>query len=88
MEEIVAGLWRWTAAHPAWKAGAEPDTPEDWGQYVGSVLYEDHDAAVFIDPLVPSDEERFWSWADERVAGRSAVALSLGTGSSVRPAVG
>ena len=76
MEEIVPGLWRWTAPHPAWAPGAEPDSPEDWEQYVGSVLYEDRDAAVFIDPLVPGDEDQFWSWADDRVAGRSVMVLT------------
>ncbi len=76
MEEIVAGLWRWTTPHPAWAAGAEPDSPDDWGECVGSVLYLADDAAVFIDPLVPGDEDRFWSWADERVAGRDVVVLT------------
>jgi hypothetical protein len=31
---------------------------------------------VFIDPLVPGGEERFWSWADDRVAGRSVTVLT------------
>jgi hypothetical protein len=76
MEELVPGLWRWTAPHPAWAPSAEPDSPDDWDQYVGSVLYEGPDAAVFIDPLVPGDQDRFWSWADERVAGRRVVVLT------------
>jgi hypothetical protein len=76
MDEIAPGLWRWTAPHPAWAPGAEPESPGDWGQYVGSVLYEDRDAAVFIDPLVPANGDRFWSWADERVAGRDVVVLT------------
>lgn len=74
--EIAPGLWRWTAPHPAWRPGAEPGSPDDWDEDVGSVLYEGRDAAVFIDPLLPRDEERFWSWADERVAGRDAVVLT------------
>jgi hypothetical protein len=76
MDEIAPGLWRWTAPHPAWRPGAEPDSPGDWDRYVGSVLYEGRDAAVFIDPLVPRDEHQFWGWADERVAGRSVVVLT------------
>jgi hypothetical protein len=59
-----------------WAPGAEPDSPDDWDQYVGSVLYECGDTTVFIDPLVPADEDRFWRWADERVAGRRAVVLT------------
>lgn len=76
MEEIASGLWRWTGPHPAWEPGAEPDSPDDWDQNVGSVLYEDRDAVVFIDPLVPADTDRFWSWADERVGSRGVVALT------------
>lgn len=76
MDEIAARLWRWTGPHPAWRPGAAPDSPDDWDEYVGSVLYVGPDAAVFIDPLVPSDEDRFWRWADERVAGRSVFVLT------------
>jgi hypothetical protein len=76
MEQIAPGLWRWTAPHPEWVPGAERDSPDDWDQYVGSVLYEHVDAAVFIDPLVPVDEERFWSWADEHAVGRGVVVLT------------
>jgi hypothetical protein len=76
MEEITPGLWRWTAPHPAWAPGAEPDSPDDWDQCVGSVFYEDRDVAVFIDPLLPPDEDQFWRWADQRVAGRRAVVLT------------
>jgi hypothetical protein len=76
MEEIAPGLWRWTAPHPEWAPGAERDSPDDWDQYVGSVFYEDRDAAVFIDPLLPGDQDEFWRWADERVAGRSSVVLT------------
>ena len=76
MREIAPGLWRWTAPHPAWRPGAERDSPGDWDESVGSVLYLGRDAAVFIDPLLPHDEEQFWRWADERVAGRGVVVLT------------
>jgi hypothetical protein len=76
VDEIASGLWRWTAAHPDWVPNAEPDSPDDWGQLVGCVLYESPDAAVFIDPLVPADDEAFWNWADERVAGRRVLVLT------------
>ncbi len=76
MEEIVPGLWRWTAPHPAWEPGAQPDSTGDWDQNVSSVLYEDRGVVVFIDPLVPADPNRFWRWADERVAGRGVVVLT------------
>lgn len=76
MREIAPGLWRWTAPHPAWRPGAERDSPDDWDESVGSVLYLGRDTAVFIDPLVPRDEEQFWSWADERVSERNVAVLT------------
>jgi hypothetical protein len=69
--EIAPGLWRWTAPHPAWEAGAEPESPGDWPQAVGSVLYESRDGGVvLVDPQLPPDAERFWAWSDERVRDR------------------
>jgi len=72
VERIAQGLWRWTARHPDWS----PD--EDWPENVGCVYYEDADAVVLIDPLVPTDEPaRFWDALDRDVerAGRPVVAL-------------
>jgi hypothetical protein len=80
VKQIAPGLWRWTAPHPAWVPDAQPDSPDDWGQMVGCVLYQAPVASAFIDPLVPTDEEPFWHWADELVAGRPVVVLT-----SLRP---
>lgn len=74
--ELAPGLWRWTAPHPDWEADAEPDSPADWERDVGCVLYETPAAAVFVDPLVPEDADAFWSWSDERVAGRPVRVLT------------
>jgi len=69
--EIAPGLWRWTAPHPEWEAGAEPESPADWPEEVGSVLFESRDGVVvLVDPQLPSDPAPFWRWADERVGGR------------------
>jgi hypothetical protein len=70
MEEIVPGLWRWTGPHPAWRPGAEPESPNDWDELVGCVLYECGDAVVFVDPLIPPDAASFWEWADQQVGRR------------------
>jgi glyoxylase-like metal-dependent hydrolase (beta-lactamase superfamily II) len=72
VQELRAGLWRWTAPHPDW----EPD--EDWERDVGCVYYEAADAVVLIDPLVPAgEEERFWQALDRDVerAGRPVAVL-------------
>jgi hypothetical protein len=76
MDELACGLWRWTAPHPEWVAGAEPDSPDDWGQMVGCLLYQGPDTCVFIDPLLPPDPEAFWRWADQQVGGRTVSVLT------------
>ena len=75
--EIVPGLLRWTAPHPDWTPGAPPDTPEDWGEWVGSVLYELPEVSVLIDPLLPREgRERFLDWLDARLAERVVSILT------------
>jgi hypothetical protein len=73
VNEVVPGLLRWTAPHPAWRAGAAPESPDDWPEEVGCVLHLTEPAAVFIDPLVTDD---LWPALDERVAGRPVVVLT------------
>lgn len=74
--EIAPWLWRWTAPHPDWIAGAAAESPDDWGQLVGSVLYVGDGAAVFVDPLLPTDADHFWAWADQRVGDARAYVLT------------
>jgi hypothetical protein len=74
---LAHGLWRWTAPHPAWVADAEPDSPGDWEQMVGSVLYELEQVAVLIDPLLPSsNRDGFRAWLDDHVGGRPVSILT------------
>jgi hypothetical protein len=75
-DRIAPGLWRWTAPHPDWVAGGAADSPEDWEELVGCVLYVHDGAAVFIDPLLPADTDRFWAGADERVRGARVFVLT------------
>ncbi|HEX2087931.1 MAG TPA: hypothetical protein VHF89_19750 [Solirubrobacteraceae bacterium] len=56
MQEIMPGLWRWTAKHPAWRPAAEPDSADDWPEDVGSVAYDAPRALVLVDPLVPRED--------------------------------
>jgi len=71
MREVAPGTWRWTAAHPAWEPDPEPESPGDWPEEVGCVLYEAPDGPVLIDPLVAD-----WAALDERVAGRPVTVLT------------
>ena len=75
--EIAPGLLRWTAPHPDWNPDAEPGSAQDWGQEVGSVLYELADVAVLFDPLLPSEgRDDFLRWLDGRIAGRRVSILT------------
>jgi hypothetical protein len=75
--EIAPGLWRWTAPHPAWEPDAEPESPADWPQDVGSVLLEsDEGVVVLVDPQLPPDERSFWAWADGVVAEQPVLVVT------------
>ena len=75
--EIVPGLLRWTAPHPAWNARAAPGSSDDWDEQVGSVLYELPDAVALIDPLLPSEDRAgFLDWLDERIGSRPVSILT------------
>lgn len=79
-DEIRPGLWRWTAPHPEWRDGAEPESPADWPPDVGCVAAETADALVVVDPLVADgDQSEFWGWMDglARRAGRVAVVTTI-----------
>ena len=56
MQELLPGLWRWTARHPAWRAGGAPGSADDWPEEVGSVAYDADRALVLVDPLVPEED--------------------------------
>lgn len=73
LRQLGAGLYRWTAAHPDWRPGAEPDTAADWPELVGSVAYDTGAAVALIDPLVP---EELWPRLDALVAGRPVHVLT------------
>jgi hypothetical protein len=74
VEELAPGLHRWTARHPAWEPGAEPESPADWPPDVGCIAYETPDALVLIDPLVED-----WAALDALVARRGKPVVVLTT---------
>ena len=79
LQEIRRGLLRWTARHPDAEAEPEPESPADWPPDVGSVAYEASDAFVLVDPLVPPENEAFWTSLDERVRGHGHRVVALTT---------
>ena len=52
MQEIVEGIYRWTAPHPEWR------TRIDWGHEVACFALADGGRLILIDPLLPTDERR------------------------------
>ena len=79
LRELGAGLWRWTALHPEFVPDAKPESPADWPEQVGSVLYDGEDATVLIDPLLPAGDDGFLGELDTRVRGRGLPAAILTT---------
>ena len=73
VEELVPGLYRWTARHPDWQPGAATDSPGDWPEDVGSVAYRTEEALVLVDPLVP---EELWPRLDELASDRRVHVLT------------
>lgn len=55
MQQLLDGLYRWTAKHPAWKPTDEPDGVDDWPEDVGCVAYAAQRTLVLIDPLVADE---------------------------------
>jgi hypothetical protein len=49
VQELAAGLWRWTARHDEWHPG-------EWGAQVASFALDAGDATLLIDPLLPDDD--------------------------------
>src|SRR6476661_8523218 len=79
LRELGGGLWRWTALHPEFVPRAKPESPADWPEPVGSVLYDGEDATVLIDPLLPAGDDAFLGELDTRVRGRGLPAAVLTT---------
>jgi len=73
LTQIDEGLWRWTAVHPEWRAGATPESQADWPAEVGSVAYSSGKVLTLIDPLVPAEAEGLWKWLDERAGVHDRV---------------
>jgi hypothetical protein len=70
LTELRAGLWRWTARHPAAVDDPVPESPDDWPPDVGCVACATGGAVLFVDPLAPGGEREqpFWAEVDALVA--------------------
>jgi hypothetical protein len=72
MQELLPGLWRWTARHPHWRPTDVPDSPDDWPADVGCVAYRAPRALVLVDPLVPEED-----FLDELVEQHDELPVSI-----------
>ncbi len=55
MQQLLPGLWRWTARHPEWRPGGEAGGVDDWPEAVGCVAYAAPRTLVLVDPLVEDE---------------------------------
>jgi hypothetical protein len=78
LTELRPGLFRWTAVHPDADPAPDPESPADWGPYVGSVAYAAPEALVLDDPLVPADRPKLQGALDALVEshGRPVAILT------------
>jgi hypothetical protein len=67
-EEIVPGIWRWTARHPDWHPG-------EFGAEVASFALETGDDLLLVDPLLPEDGAPVLDLLDRLAKGRTASSL-------------
>jgi glyoxylase-like metal-dependent hydrolase (beta-lactamase superfamily II) len=67
MQELQAGLWFWTAEHPAWTP--KDGGPGGWPHEVSSYALETAEWLVLIDPIAPP------SGLEELAAGRKAAVV-------------
>jgi hypothetical protein len=65
VQELAAGLWRWTARHEEWHPG-------EWGAEVASFALHAGDATLLIDPLVPGE-----GFLDHLVRGPVAILITI-----------
>ena len=79
LRELGSGLWRWTVLHPEFVPDAKPESPADWPEEVGSVLYDGEVATVLIDPLLPAERDGFLGELDAHVRGRGLPVAILTT---------
>src|SRR5690348_15491296 len=79
LRELGSRLWRWTTPHPEWSPGAAPESPADWPEEVGSILYDGDDATVLIDPLLPDGDDGFLAALDAHVRSRALPVAILTT---------
>jgi hypothetical protein len=75
MEQLLEGLWRWTARHPEWHPG-------EFGAEVACFAAQAGDTTLLIDPLLPAKEaadERSSVLAvlDETLAKRLAILITI-----------
>jgi hypothetical protein len=67
-EEIVPGIWRWTARHPDWHPG-------EFGAEVASFALETGDDLLLVDPLLPEDGAPVLDMLDRLAKGRTTNSL-------------
>jgi glyoxylase-like metal-dependent hydrolase (beta-lactamase superfamily II) len=70
MDELAAGLWRWTRRHPEWH-------PEGFGSVVGAYALLDDEGLVLIDPLVDGEDDPVLGQVEAKAAGDVRILITI-----------
>jgi hypothetical protein len=70
MENITAGLWRWTARHPEWHPG-------EFGAEVASFAAQAGDTTLLIDPLLPPEPQQVLETIEDTLGDRLAILITI-----------
>ena len=69
-DQLVDGLWRWTARHPEWHPG-------DFGSEVASFALKAGAETVLVDPLLPPEPDAVLDLIERELGERLAILITI-----------
>jgi glyoxylase-like metal-dependent hydrolase (beta-lactamase superfamily II) len=70
VDELAAGLWRWTRTHPDWH-------PAGFGDEVSSYALRDHEGLVLVDPLLDGEDDPELAALETQATGSVRILITM-----------
>jgi glyoxylase-like metal-dependent hydrolase (beta-lactamase superfamily II) len=70
MDELAAGLWRWTRRHPDWH-------PKGFGDEVSSYALLDDAGLVLVDPLLDGEDDATLATLESQASGSVRILITM-----------